>query len=97
VSLRPADSTSSGREAVSGNAAICSQELQRREPQKKTKKKKKPRERTPKISSTLAARVSDSAISLFFVAQRSMEMQASGVRAAAVLLLSMCLIFSAQV
>ncbi len=33
----------------------------------------------------------------FFVAQRSMEMQASGVCAAAVLLLSMCLIFSAQV
>ncbi len=35
--------------------------------------------------------------SFFFVAQRSMEMQASGVCAAAVLLLSTCLIFSAQV
>jgi hypothetical protein len=42
VSLRPADSRSSGREAVSGNTtAVCSQELQRREPQKKKKKKKK--------------------------------------------------------
>jgi hypothetical protein len=37
VSLRPADSRSSGREAVSGN---CSQELQRLEPQKEEEEEK---------------------------------------------------------